>query len=72
MSDRDRTTNLAKALKVLLGTAGAEAELDLGEIRQVATLAEAGLQSTDAGVVLRFANSTTFHLTIRQIHERSR
>ena len=72
MSDQDRTTELAKALKVLLGTAGADAELDLGEIRQVATLAEAGVQSTDAGLVLRFADGTTFHLMIRQIHERSR
>ena len=72
MSDQDRTTELVRALTVLLNTAGAEAELDLGEIRQVVTLAEAGVASADAGLVLRFADGTTFHLTIRQIHERSR
>ena len=56
MSDQDRTTDLVRALTVLLGTAGAEVELDLGEIRKVATLTD----------------GATFHLTIRQIHERSR
>ena len=72
MSDRDRSAEFVRALTVLLNTAGAEAELDLGEICQVAALAEAGLQSADPGLVLRFADGTTFHLTIRQIHERSR
>ena len=69
MSDHDRSTDLARALKVLLGTAGAEAELDFGEIHQVATLAEAGVRSADAGLVLRFADGTTFRLTIRHPKE---
>ena len=72
MSDQNRSTDLAKALTVLLNTVGAEVELDLGEIRQVATLAKAGVHSADVGLVLRFADGTTFQLTIRQIHERSR
>ncbi len=53
-----------EALQRLLQSAGAEAELEQGEIRQVATFEEAGVQTMDAGLVVRFADGAEYRLTV--------
>lgn len=59
----------ARALVRLLRTAGAEAELDAGEITRVKIEEDMYVVTADATVLLLFADRTEYHLTVRKVEK---
>ncbi len=60
----------ARALVSLLRTAGAEAELDLGEITRVEIEEDMYLVTADATLLLILADGSEYHLTVTKVVRR--